>query len=123
MSRRQRIIFWKPAPGHDPWEQPEPSARAIGNTWAEELSQGHTLPQLEPISTREFIDAILRRFPDAQEEDGVVRTKGIEEDSDIEIRWGSQHIEVFAYKLGVPTDTRIMELAEDLELDWFDFRT
>jgi hypothetical protein len=122
VSRRTRIIFWKPTAGHDPWEQPEPSGRAMGNAWAEEFRQGHALPQLEPISVREFIDGILRRFPDAREEEGVVPTKGIASDSDLEIRWGDQHIEVLAYKLSVPTDSRIMELAEDLELDWFDFR-
>ena len=85
MAQKQHIMYWKPSPGHDPWDRPDASGRAVGNTWAEQLPKGHTLPQLEPIPSREFVDAIRHRFPDAMEEEGVVRLE--RPDADLVIRW------------------------------------
>jgi hypothetical protein len=117
---RARIMYWKPAPGHDPWERPDPSGRAIGNTWAEALRQGHTLPELEPIPSQEFVDAIRRKFPEAAEDEGVVRLD--RPDADLVIRWTNQYVEVDARVLWAASGHAIDELAADFELDWFDFR-
>ena len=120
MARRTRIVYWKPAAGHDPWEESGPSGRAIGNTWAEELRQGRRLPQLEPIPSREFVDAIRRKFPEAVEEEGGIRLD--RPDADLVIRWTDQYVEVDARVLWAASGHAIDQLAADFELDWFDFR-
>jgi hypothetical protein len=102
---RTHIIYWKPDSGHDPWEESGPAGRAIGNSWAEELRQGRTLPQLEPIPSREFVNAIRRKFeqffpgeieefPEAMEDKGMV-TLNLP-GADLEIRWTNQYVEVNA---------------------------
>jgi hypothetical protein len=125
-------MYWKPAPGHDPWELSGPSGRAIGKTWADELRQGRTLPQLEPIPSREFVNAIRQKFeqifpgelddfPEAMEDKGIVALDL--PSADLELRWTDQYVEVDARLLWTDTGHAIDELAADFELDWFDFRT
>ena len=131
MARRTRIVYWKPAAGHDPWEESGPSGRVIGNTWAEELRQGLTLPQLEPIASREFVNAIRRKFelmkpgemqdfPEAVEDEGMIELNF--PDAGLQLRWTDQYVEVDARVLWTDTGHAIDELAADFELEWFDFR-
>jgi hypothetical protein len=99
---------------------PNPSDRAIGNMWSGQLRQGHTLPQLQPIPRWEFVDAIRRKFPEAVEEEGIIRLDRLE--ADLVIRWMDQYVEVDARVLWVAPLSVLDELAADFELDWFDFR-
>lgn len=120
MARKHCIFYWKPRSGHDPYDCPDASGPAIGNIWVEELRQGHRLAQLKPIPSREFVDAIRRKLPEAVEEEGVVRLN--RPDADLVIRWTDQYVEVDARVLWHQPGHAIDQLAADFELEWFDFR-
>jgi hypothetical protein len=121
MSRsKTRIIFWKPREGCDAWHRPDPSQPAVGNAWADALRNGQAVAEVEPFAPRLFVDSVLQAFPEAWEENGSV----IREDSDghFVLHWSDYHVEATCFDLWVVPSEKLVEIATDLGLDWFDFR-